>query len=228
MINQALRLLEGIVIIIFLAILGYGGLTLTRLNNVSKATWDLPTLTPTPLFQLLILPGGKAPAIPPLETKSRIIEIPQHLRPIMQSYGNIPFPTPAPQQGVRIQIPALNIDAPIVQGDEPEQLKKGVGQHLGTANPGEVGNMVLSGHNDTFGEVFRYLDRLKPGDEIIIYTFTRSYTYIVDEWTLVEPSQVEVMDPTNYESVTLISCYPYLVDNQRIIVRAHLSKDLGN
>jgi sortase A len=82
--------------------------------------------------------------------------------------------------------------------------------------------MVLTGHNDTYGEVFRYLDQLKPGDEVIVYTNSRPYTYIVDGWKLVKPEQVEVMDPTPYESITLISCYPYLVDNLRIIVTGQL------
>jgi sortase A len=96
---------------------------------------------------------------------------------------------------VRIQIPALNIDAPIVQGDGWEQLMKGVGQHIGTANPGEKGNMVLSGHNDEYGEVFRYLDRLKAGDEIIVFTFTSILYYIVEGWDAGAPDQVEVMNP---------------------------------
>lgn len=225
MVNQFLRLLEGTIILAFLVIIGFGSLTLSRLNNISKSSWNFPTLTPTPIIRPLILPGGKISPNPSVETNSNTNEIPPHLKPIIQTYINIPLPTPAPKQGIRIQIPALNIDAPIVQGDEPEQLKKGVGQHIGTANPGEVGNMVLTGHNDTYGEVFRYLDRLKPGNKIIIYTFARSYSYTIEGSILVKPDQVEVMNPTPYESVTLISCYPYMVDNQRIIVRARLLKD---
>lgn len=225
MINQVLRLLEGIVVIAFLALVGLGGLTLSNLNKVAKSTWGLPTMTPTPLIQALILPGGNSPSVSTKPLLSNANDFPLHIQAIMRTNTNIPIPTPAPQQGIRIQIAALNIDAPIVQGDEAEQLKKGVGQHPGTANPGEIGNMVLSGHNDTYGEVFRYLDQLKAGDEIIIYTSTRSYTYVIDGWTLVEPDRVEVMDPTPYESVTLISCYPYLVDNLRIIVTARIQKD---
>jgi sortase A len=101
-------------------------------------------------------------------------------------------------------------------------LKKGVGQHLGSANPGEKGNLVLSAHNDIFGEIFRYLERLEAGDEVIIYTSQRSYSYLVVDKQIVEPTQVEVMSPTNQPTVTLISCYPYLVDNKRIAVTARL------
>lgn len=225
MINRLLRLIEGVVFIAIFAVLGFGSLKLTNLNNVSKSSWNLPTLTQTPLIQPLILPGGEQRFDSSVGSGWNSEEIPPHLRPMVQTYGMTTIPTPQPQQGVRIQIPDLAIDAPIFQGDEPEQLKKGVGQHLGTADPGEVGNMVLSGHNDKYGEVFRYLDRLEPGDIVIIYTYIRSFTYIVEEWTLVEPDQVEVMAPTEYESVTLISCYPYMIDNLRIIVKARLQKD---
>jgi sortase A len=225
MFSHLLRLMEGIVVIAFLAIIGYGSLTMVRLNKVAKSNWELPSMTPTPLIQARILPGGNPPTNAGEKPLQRIVQLPQHLQTFFQSFVNIQVPTPATKQAVRIQIPVLSIDAPIVQGDEEEQLKKGVGQHPGTANPGDVGNVVLSGHNDTYGEVFRYLDKLKTGDQIIIYTFTRSYTYIVEGWTLVEPDQVDVMAPTTYQSVTLISCYPYLVDNKRIIVKARIQNN---
>jgi sortase A len=225
MFSHFLRMMEGIIVIAFLAIIGYGSLTMVRLNKVAKSNWELPTMTPTPLIQARILPGGNPPTISGEKPLQRIVQLPQHLKSVVQNFVNIPVPTPSPIQAVRIQIPVLKIDAPIVQGDEEEQLRKGVGQHPGTANPGDVGNVVLSGHNDTNGEVFRYLDKLKTGDQIIIYSFTRSYTYIVESWTLVEPDQVDVMAPTTYQSVTLISCYPYLVDNKRIIVIARIQNN---
>jgi sortase A len=225
MLSQVIRVIEGFVVVVFLAVLGYGSLILSKLNQASASSWNLPTLTPTPLIQALILPGGKSPVVVPAEPQSGIGDIPSNLQPLVNPIISMQIPTPAPQQGIRIQIPALGIDAPIVQGDESEQLKKGVGQQIGTADLGQVGNMVLAGHNDTYGEVFRYLDQLKPGDLVIIFSSTRKYTYVVEEWTLVEPDQVDVMAPTNYERVTLISCYPYLVDNQRIIVVARLQKN---
>jgi sortase A len=97
-------------------------------------------------------------------------------------------------------------------------LKKGVGQHLGSPNPGSVGNLVLSAHNDVYGEIFRHLDQLKPGDEILVFTQQRQYTYIVSGTQIVEPTQVEVMAATSDPTATLISCYPYLKDTQRIVV----------
>ena len=83
-------------------------------------------------------------------------------------------------------------------------------------------NVVLSAHNDIFGEIFRDLDRLKSGDEITIYTNQRAYTYVVSDNQVVEPTQVEFMEDTSQPTVTLISCYPYLVDDQRIAVTGRL------
>ena len=81
---------------------------------------------------------------------------------------------------------------------------------------------MLSAHNDIFGEIFRDLDRLKPGDEIILYTNQRAHTYVVTDTQVVEPTAVEVMGSTTSPTVTLISCYPYLVDDQRIVVTGRL------
>ena len=141
----------------------------------------------------------------------------------MQSLASIPIPPPSASQAVRIQIPALKVDAPVVQGDGWEQLKKGVAQHIGSADPGDQGNVILSAHNDVYGELFRYLDKLRPGDQVILYTQQRQYTYVVDRSQIVKPTQVEVMAATQEPTVTLISCYPYLVDTDRIVVIAKIS-----
>ena len=73
-----------------------------------------------------------------------------------------------------------------------------------------------------YGEIFRHLDELQPGDEVILFTAQRTYTYIVTTSQIVEPTQVEVLDPTNDPTLTLISCYPYMVDKKRIVVSASL------
>jgi sortase A len=139
--------------------------------------------------------------------------------------ADIPVPTPGVEQAARIQIPAINVDAPVVQGDGWEQLKKGIAQHIGSANPGQRGNLVLSGHNDVFGEIFRDLDRLKSGDEVILFTSQRTYTYVITSNRITEPTDIDVMKPTIDPVVTLISCYPYRVDNQRIVVSAVLKSE---
>lgn len=61
-----------------------------------------------------------------------------------------------------------------------------------------------------------------PGDVVIIFTIQRQYTYVITGTQIVQPTQVEVMDPTPDPTLTLISCHPYLVDNHRIVVSAVL------
>lgn len=209
--------------VLVLAFVVFNGFQLIReLNQEVSIALEQPTLTPTPLISAVVLPSGHTSPNSPGGARPNEEEIPDHLRPLVTALANIPLPTPGPEQATRIQIPAIGVDAPIVQGDGWEQLKKGVGQHIGSANPGQADNVVLSAHNDVFGEIFRDLELLKEGDQIIIYTNQRSYTYIVAGTKIVEPTRVEIMAPTRDPIVTLISCYPYLVNTQRIVVQASL------
>jgi sortase A len=217
-----LLLVEIGAVIGLIYILFVGMNVLRELNREWTAGIELPTLTSTPLIEAIVLPSGHTPPNSTGGTRFNEAEIPEHLRPLVQSLFNAPVPTPGPEQATRLQIPALGVDAPIVQGDGWEQLKKGVGQHPGTANPGQRGNLVLSAHNDIFGEIFRDLDRLVPGDLIIVYSNQRSYTYIVVDTKIVEPTAVKVMASTPQATATLISCYPYLKDNRRIVIIARL------
>jgi sortase A len=210
------------------AVIGLGYIVFTGVNvlrNLNKevaAVLIQPTPSATPLISAVILPSGHTPPRNGV-TRFNEAEIPEHLRPLVQSMAEIIVPTPSPQHAQNIKIPAINVSAPVVQGDAWEQLKKGVGQHLGTPNPGEAGNIVMSAHNDVFGELFRDLDKLKPGDEIILYTQQKAFTYIVRQTVIVEPTQVEVMAPSRDTMISLISCYPYLVDDKRIVVTAYLA-----
>jgi len=211
--------------VIGLVFVVYNGFKILRDLNTQFASALIPsTLTPTPLIAPVILPSGHTPPNSPGGSLPNEAEIPAHLRPLFLSMADIPIPTPGPEQATQIQIAAINVDAPIVQGDSWEQLKKGVGQYIGSTDPGQPGNMVLSAHNDVYGEIFRHLDELQPGDQIIIYTLQHSFIYAVSETQIVKPTDVEVMASTPDPTLTLISCYPYMVDNKRIIVRATLEK----
>ena len=205
-------------ILIFFNIFGL----LRNLNQEAVASMTLPTLTPTAIFQAVVLPSGHTPPTDPGGVRFNESEIPEHLRAHVQAMASLPLPTASPEQAIRIRIPAISVDAPIVMGDGEEQLKKGVGQYIQSPNPGQKGNLVLSAHNDVFGEIFRDLDQLQPGDEVIIYTNVRAYTYVVQQQQVVGPLQVEVMAQTPDPVVTLISCYPYMVDTHRIMISASL------
>jgi sortase A len=216
-------LLVELAAVIGLGFVIYSGFNLlSTLNHEVATSLVQPTLTPTPLIRDVVLPSGHTP--PDLQgvTQFNEAEIPEHLRPLVQSLASLPLPTPGPQQAQRLQISAIKVDHPVVMGDGPDQLKKGVGQHIGSPNPGQKGNLVLSAHNDVFGQIFRDLEQLKPGDTVVLFTNQRTYTYIVRQTRIVAPTQVEVMAPSNEAIVTLISCYPYLVDNKRIVVTAVL------
>jgi sortase A len=197
---------------------------LNRETAEALALDPLPTPSATPLIGAVVLPGGHTPPTDPGGAQPNYAEVPDNLRPLVEQayFSQVAIPTPGPDNPTRITVPAIGIDAPVVEGDGWEQLQKGVGRHLGTANPGQAGNMVLSAHNDIFGEIFRDLDRLSEGDEIFVQTTTRSYTYVVRDTRIVDPTEVSVMNPTREPTTTLISCYPYLVDSERIVVVAEL------
>jgi sortase A len=196
---------------------------LRQLNQEAAAAMEEPTAVATPLITAVVLPSGHTPPGSPGGAAPNDAEIPSNLRPLVQSLPPVAIPTAGPEQANSIFIPAIwNAPAPVVQGDGWEQLRKGVGQHVGTANPGQVGNLVLSAHNDIFGELFRDLEELKPGDEIRVSTATREFIYRVTDTQIVQPTEVSVMDATSRPTITLVSCYPYLVDNQRIVVQGEL------
>mgnify|MGYP000551257208 CR=1 FL=1 len=132
-------------------------------------------------------------------------------------------PTPSPDSPSRIVIPAIAIDSPVVPGDDWETLKKGVGHRIGTPNPGVRGNMVMSGHNDVYGEVFRDLDQLDVGQEIFVYAGSRKFRYVIQARRIVVPTDLSPLNASRESILTLISCWPYRVDNFRIIIIAQLA-----
>lgn len=206
-----------------LMLLGLSGWKmLGNLNQQTRSTWQVPVVTPTPLITPVVLPSGHTQNTTPVQVYSNIPNI-HGFEGSTERYMPITaIPTSEPEFAIRIVIPSIGVDAPIVLGVESEQLKKGVGQVPGTANPGQRGNLVLSAHNDIYGELFRYLDQLEPGERFTVYSNLRAYTYSISNRELVEPSRVDVMAPTLNATATLISCYPYLIDSMRIIVRAYL------
>ena len=217
-----------------LYVLVNGANVLRTLNTEVAEVLTLPTLTsppPTPLITPLYLPDSHTPPTSPGGAQPYEASLPENIRylvtPAPPAFVPV-LPTPGPEQPRRMIVPAIKVDAPIVQGVGWEQLKKGIGQVPGSALPGQVGNSVYAAHNDVYGEIFRYLDQLKPGDEIRLSTASQEFRYVVREWKIVEPTEVSAMDPTPTATLTLISCYPYLVDTQRIIVVADLvSRDAG-
>lgn len=217
--DKLLLVLEIGALLGLVAVLAVSLLNLRSLNDEYAEASQLPqtaTIVPTPMAGG-VLPGEHSP---PEEPGT----VPTHLRDLVEGEAPpvVPIPTPGPEAPTRIVIPAIDVDALIVEGDTWEQLKLGVGHHLNTADPGERGNMVLSAHNDIYGEIFRHLDDLELGDELIVYAEDQPYRYVITAQQIVEPTEVSVLAPTTKPVATLISCYPYMVDTHRIVVVAEL------
>lgn len=234
--NKLLLLVEiGAVVGLVLVLTGLWGTQrelnqeLAQAQRAEAAGLALPTPTATPVIDVVVLPSGHKPPV-----DGRVPEpgeagnIPAHLLPAINAYQAPPAPTPGPQQARRLQIPALGVDSPIVQGDDWEQLKKGIGQHIGTGLPGQEGNIVLSAHNDIYGEIFRDLDQMEIGDQFELSTDLQTFIYVVTDIQIVDPTDVWVMQPTDHASATLISCYPYRINTHRIVIFADLVTDPGS
>lgn len=148
--------------------------------------------------------------------------------------GSEPTPTATPTIDpgallpTRLRIPAMSLDSPVhevtVDMGEWQVSPMDIGHHLGTGNPGEKGNVVLAGHRDINSALFRELDRLGPGDDIFVSNNLKEYHYRVVESYVVGPDHTEVMDSTDDNRVTLITCTPIGLATQRLIVIATLDE----
>jgi len=105
-----------------------------------------------------------------------------------------------------LRIPKISVEVPILQGTGDLILNRGVGHVIGTASPGENGNVAIAGHRDGF---FRGLKDVVLGDKIELVTLQRTDTYIIDRITIVERTDLSVLQPRPRSSLTLITCYPF-------------------
>jgi len=164
------------------------------------------------------------------------------------SEGQVSSPIPSPGASkpsvTRVAIPSIGVDSKVVEvGWEEQQqgkqkvavwqvAKYAVGQHLGSANPGESSNIVLAGHVGGYGKVFKDLYNIKPGDQITLYSHGQQYLYVVQDRLLVTEEGVpaaqraenaKLISPTDHEQVTLVTCWPATGPkrfSQRVVVRA--------
>lgn len=119
-----------------------------------------------------------------------------------------------------IEIPRLRLSAIVREGVDEETLELAVGHVPGTALPGEVGNIALAGHRDTF---FRPLNRIKMNDLIRVVVPPNTYEYKVNSIDVVEPHEISVLESSGSEELTLVTCYPFrYIGNapKRFIVKA--------
>ena len=127
-----------------------------------------------------------------------------------------------------LKIERLNIEAPVYFGTKKITLDRGIGIVAGTANLGEVGNIGISGHRDSF---FRPLKDIKLGDKIEMRTPEGIQDFEVTDISIVDALDVSVLDPTDTTVLTLITCHPFYYVGyapDRYIVKATPVDNSGN
>lgn len=143
----------------------------------------------------------------------------------------------------RIEMPSIHLDTSVqeigwsVRPDATgsvysqwDEAANAAGWHKNSAVPGEGGNVVLSGHNNILGAVFRELDQLKRGDIATLVVDGKEYNYAVDKILILPEANAsaeqrkinaEWIEPTESERLTLVSCWPRDNNTHRIIVVAY-------
>jgi sortase A len=122
-----------------------------------------------------------------------------------------------------MKIPRLGVTQTIVSGVGRADLQRGPGHFRTTPLPGGMGNAAIAGHRTTFGEPFRHLDDLEPGDRIeLTDVLGRRFLYLVQWSRVVPPTDLGVIESSGQPELTLITCDPPFTAAKRLIVRARL------
>ncbi len=139
----------------------------------------------------------------------------------------------------RLQIPAIEVDSPFIEGIRINTLDYGPGHWPGTAMPGHLGNVVVAGHRTSHNADFRRLDELLPGDQVIFDLdasegferadgvpvsvptpdqYTGKHVYLVHSVEIVTPDAMWVVTQDYRHSATLFACHPPGSVAERIVV----------
>lgn len=123
----------------------------------------------------------------------------------------------------RIEISSIGLSAMVAEGVDNTTLRRAVGHIPGTALPGNLGNVGLSAHRDTF---FRHLGKLKQSDQISVTTTEGTFDYIVESTAVVDPDESSVLRDIGRPVLTLVTCYPFYYVGpapKRFVVHASLT-----
>lgn len=128
------------------------------------------------------------------------------------------------QENVVIEIEELRIKAPILEGTDNETLSKAAGHFPDTGAVGQ-GNYCIAAHSSViYKEYFNNLKQVQKGMEIRLYdTDDVCWTYVVDDYFIVEPSEIQVLNDFGDDRVTLVTCTDD--GSQRLIVVGLLADD---
>jgi LPXTG-site transpeptidase (sortase) family protein len=147
-----------------------------------------------------------------------------------------------PEIPVRLIIPAIELDAPVLTSEAEIVQIKGkpfqvwhapdefaTGWHVSSAPLGVPGNTVLNGHHNIHGEVFKRLVELEQGDEIILKSEGGTFSYTILN-KMILPEKYAPLDervrnsqwilPSEDERLTIVTCWPYESNTHRLILVA--------
>jgi len=143
-----------------------------------------------------------------------------------------PTETPAPSKEppkldaiATIRIPSIKVNLPVLEGATQKNMKYAAAHLTETAPIGEVGNAAIAAHRmRAKGKLFNRLNEVKEGDKIIVETKGETYTYVVTGTSIVEPTDVSVLNYNKTDRrLTLITCDPVVNPTHRLIVHAELA-----
>ena len=124
-----------------------------------------------------------------------------------------------------VEIPKIDIKLPIYHGTSDEVLQKAAGHLEGSSLPigGESTHAVISAHRGLpSASLFTDLDQLEIGDHFLIHVLDETLCYEVDQILVVDPEDTSALAVEDGEDlVTLLTCTPYGVNTQRLMVRGH-------
>jgi sortase A len=134
---------------------------------------------------------------------------------------------PGLPQGPMIIIPKIGLEARIVPDLSWDNLMAGVGHDPLSAYPGEEGVCVLYGHRflnwvDPSTGYFYLLDKLEPGDIVVVYWEGKVYRYVTRESKVIEPADYSIYNKREVPTVVLVTCTPLWTDKYRLVVFAEL------
>jgi sortase A len=120
----------------------------------------------------------------------------------------------------KIELPAINKKAFVVEGTDLGSLRKGPGHYPKTPLPGEHGTVAIAGHRTTYGAPFRHLDSLHRGDPIRVDLPDGTYVYRVQKTRVVDKDATWIVRRVGYDRLVLSACHPLHSAAQRIVAFA--------
>jgi sortase A len=125
-----------------------------------------------------------------------------------------------------LQMPRLGATYTVVQGTDDTDLQRGPGHYPQTPFPGLGDTVAVAGHRTTYLAPFRNINRLRPGDRIVLTMRYAQFIYEVQHNKVVQPTAWWVTHNTGYERLVLSACNPLYSAAQRIVTFARLQSVL--